>query len=183
MAVQTTEEFKNGGATSYAITIEYLKASDIKVRIDGALQTYTTGTPGSGEYSVSGTTVTLGTAAPSGSGNVHIYRETDVNTAAAVFAAGSSIRAADLNAIHDMGRFASVEHRNTIITDDIKDSAVTSSKIKDGTIVNADINASAAIDGSKLQASSGSVAGSMSSANFTKLAGIETGATADQTAS
>ena len=46
MAVQTTEEFKNGGATSYAITIEYLKASDIKVRIDGALQTYTTGTPG-----------------------------------------------------------------------------------------------------------------------------------------
>jgi len=36
MAVQTTEEFKNGGATSYAITIEYLKASDIKVRIDGA---------------------------------------------------------------------------------------------------------------------------------------------------
>ena len=183
MAVQTTEEFKNGGATSYAITIEYLKASDIKVRIDGALQTYTTGTPGSGEYSVSGTTVTLGAAAPSGSGNVHIYRETDVNTAAAVFAAGSSIRAADLNAIHDMGRFASVEHRNTIITDDIKDSAVTSSKIKDGTIVNADINASAAIDGSKLQASSGSVAGSMSSANFTKLAGIETGATADQTAS
>ena len=40
MAVQTTEEFKNGGATSYAITIEYLKESDIKVRIGGALQTY-----------------------------------------------------------------------------------------------------------------------------------------------
>ena len=58
MAVQTTEEFKNGGATSYAITKEYLQASDIKVRIDGTLQTYTTGTPGSGEYSVSGTTVT-----------------------------------------------------------------------------------------------------------------------------
>jgi len=40
MAVQTTEEFKNGGATSYSITIEYLKESDIKVRIDGALQDY-----------------------------------------------------------------------------------------------------------------------------------------------
>ena len=73
MAVQTTEEFKNGGATSYTITIEYLQASDIKVRIGGTLQTYTTATPGSGEYSVSGTTVTLGAAAPSGSGNVHIY--------------------------------------------------------------------------------------------------------------
>ena len=150
MAVQTTEEFKDGGATSYAITIEYLKASDIKVRIGGALQTYTTGTPGSGEYSVSGTTVTLGATAPSGSGNVHIYRETDVNTAAAVFAAGSSIRAADLNAIHDMGRFSSVEHRNQVITANIKDGQVTSAKIEDGTIVNADINASAAIENTKI---------------------------------
>ena len=133
MAVQTTEEFKNGGATSYAITIEYLKASDIKVRIDGALQTYTTGTPGSGEYSVSGTTVTLGAAAPAGTGNVHIYRETDVNTAAAVFAAGSSIRATDLNAIHDMARFGLSEARSATLESDIKDGAVTSAKIKDGT--------------------------------------------------
>ena len=150
MAVQTTEEFKNGGATSYAISIEYLQASDIKVRIDGTLQTYTTGTPGSGEYSVSGTTVTLGAAAPSGSGNVHIYRETNVNTPAAVFAAGSSIRAADLNAIHDMGRFAAVEHRNKIITADIKEGQVTTTELKDGTILNTDINASANIDNSKL---------------------------------
>ena len=110
MAVQTTEEFKNGGATSYAITIEYLQASDIRVRIGGALQTYVASNPSSGEYTVSGTTVTLGAQAAAGTGNVHIYRETDVNTAAAVFAAGSSIRAADLNAIHDMGRFAAVEH-------------------------------------------------------------------------
>ena len=124
MAVQTTEEFKNGGATSYAITIEYLKASDIKVRIGGALQTYVASSPSSGEYTVSGTTVTLGAQAAAGSGNVHIYRETDVNTAAAVFAAGSSIRAADLNAIHDMGRFAAVEHRNQIISADIKDDQI-----------------------------------------------------------
>ena len=150
MAVQTTEEFKNGGATSYTITIEYLQASDIKVRIGGTLQTYTTGTPGSGEYSVSGTTVTLGAAAPAGSGNVHIYRETNVNTAAAVFAAGSSIRAADLNAIHDMGRFAATEHRNKIITANIKAGAVTSTEIADDTIVNADINSSAAIDNTKI---------------------------------
>ena len=150
MAVQTTEEFKNGGATSYAITIEYLKASDIKVRIGGTLQTYVTGTPGSGEYSVSGTTVTLGAAAPSGSGNVHIYRETDVNTAAATFAAGSSIRAADLNAIHDMARMGVAEARSKIITADIEENQVTSTEIADGTIVNANINASAAIDNSKI---------------------------------
>ena len=181
MAVQTTEEFKNGGATSYAITIEYLKASDIKVRIDGALQTYVASSPGSGQYTVSGTTVTLGAQAASGTGNVHIYRETNVDTAAAVFVAGSSIRAADLNAIHDMARFGISEARSTTLESDIKDGAVTSAKIKDGTIVNADVNASAAIDGSKIQASSGSNSGTMSSANFTKLAGIETGATGDQT--
>jgi len=150
MAVQTTEEFKNGGATSYAITIEYLQASDIKVRIGGTLQTYVTGTPGSGEYSVSGTTVTLGAAAPAGTGNVHIYRETDVNTAAAVFAAGSSIRAADLNAIHDMARFGLSEARSKIIESDIKDEAVTSAKIKNATIVDADISGSAAIAQSKI---------------------------------
>ena len=150
MAVQTTEEFKNGGATSYAITIEYLKASDIKVRIDGALQTYVASSPGSGEYTVSGTTVTLGAAAASGTGNVHIYRETDVDTAAAVFVAGSSIRATDLNAIHDMARFGLSEARSKVIESDIKDEAVTSAKIKNATIVDADISGSAAISQSKI---------------------------------
>jgi len=190
MAVQTTEEFKNGGATSYAITIEYLKASDIKVRIDGALQTYVASSPGSGQYTVSGTTVTLGAQAASGTGNVHIYRETDVDTAAAVFVAGSSIKAADLNAIHDMARFGLSEARSTTIESDIKDGAVTSAKIKDGTIVNADVNASAAIDGTKISpnfgsqniVTSGTVDGRDVSADGTKLDGIESGATADQTA-
>ena len=151
MAVQTTEEFKNGGATSYAITIEYLQASDIKVRIGGVLQTYVASSPSSGEYTVSGTTVTLGAQAAAGSGNVHIYRETDVNTAAAVFAAGSSIRAADLNAIHDMARLGLSEARSITIESDIKDGAVTSSKIKDLTIVDADIAATAEIEVYKLK--------------------------------
>ena len=150
MAVQTTEEFKNGGATSYAFTIEYLKTSDIKVRIDGTLQTYVTSSPSSGEYTVSGTSVTLGAQAAAGSGNVHIYRETDVNTAAAVFAAGSSIKAADLNAIHDMARMGVAEARSKILTSDIKEGQVTSTEILDGTIVNADISGSAAIAQSKI---------------------------------
>ena len=92
MAVQTTEEFKNGGATSYPITIEYLKASDIYVRIDGALQTYVASSPSAGEYTVSGTTVTLGATAAAGSGNVHIYRETDVNTPACLLYTSPSPR-------------------------------------------------------------------------------------------
>ena len=58
---------------------------------------------------------------------------------------------------------------------------VSSTMITDGTIVDADINASAAISGSKLQAASGSNAGSMSASDKSKLDGIESGATADQT--
>jgi len=149
MAVQTTEEFKNGGATSYAITIEYLKASDIKVRIGGTLQTYVASNPSSGEYTVSGTTVTLGAQAASGTGNVHIYRETDVDTAAAVFAAGSSIRATDLNAIHDMARMGVAEARSLIINADIRDDAVTTTKIKDLNVTRPKI-ANDAIDGTKI---------------------------------
>ena len=178
----TTEEFKNGGASTYTTTIEYIKATDLKLKIDGTLQTYVTSGPTSGQYTISGSTITLGAAAAAGTGNVHIYRETNVDSPAAAFAAGSSIRAADLNAIHEMARFGIQENQSQVIqTHDLQDLSVTSAKIKDGTIVNADINASAAIDGSKIQASSGSNSGTMSSADFTKLAGIETGATGDLT--
>ena len=173
----TTEEFKDGGSASYSFSIEYIKASDIKVKIDGAAQTYTTNaSPSSGQYKVVSTTVTLGAAASGGTGNVHIYRETDLDTAAATFAAGSSIRAADLNACHDMVRLASQEQNQTVTTADIKDAAITSAKISDGTIVNADINASAAIAGSKLVAASSSVSGSMSATDKSKLDNIATGA-------
>ena len=58
--------------------------------------------------------------------------------------------------------------------------SVDSSKITDGSIVNADINASAAIDGSKLQAASSSNAGSMSASDKSKLDAIESTATGDQ---
>ena len=65
----------------------------------------------------------------------------------------------------------------------IDNGVVTSAKIADGTIVNADISGSAAIAGSKLQAAGLVNAGSMSAANFNKLAGIEANATADMTGS
>ena len=147
----TTEEFKNGGSTSYSFSIEYIKASDIKVKIDGVAQTYTTNaSPSSGQYKVVSTTVTLGAAAASGTGNVHIYRETDLDTAGATFVAGSSIRAADLNAIHDLTRLASQEQNQIVTTEDIRDSAVTSAKIENGTIVDGDISSTAEIAVNKL---------------------------------
>ena len=147
----TTEEFKNGGSTSYPFSIEYINASDIKIEVDGTALTYTTNTnPTSGQYKVVGTTATLGAQSAAGSGNVHIFRETNLDTPAVVFAAGSSIRAADLNAINDQIRLASQEQSQIQKTPDIKDQAVTSQKIKDGTIVDADISGSAAIAHSKI---------------------------------
>ena len=59
--------------------------------------------------------------------------------------------------------------------------SITSTQIEDGTIVNADVNASAAIEGSKLQGASGSNAGSMSASDKSKLDGIESSAKDDQT--
>ena len=151
----TTEEYKNGGSASYAFSIEYIKAEDIKVSVDGTDLTYTATNPPAQttEYTVNGSNVIFKQASVSGSttGGVRIYRETSLDNADSVtFQAGSAIRAADLNANHRLIKFSAQEQNQLITEDDIKDSAVTSAKIKDGTIVNADINASADIENSKI---------------------------------
>ena len=178
----TTEHFYtgNGSTTTFAFTFPYLSNDAVKVELNNVLKTENTSGQTNNDYTISNTNIVFNSA-PSNGVNVHIYRNTNVDSAQAVYAAGSSIRAADLNNNQTQLLYSTQEAQSQLIrTTDIKDGAVDSTKILDGTIVNADINASAAIEGSKLQASSGSVAGSMSSANFTKLAGIETGATADQ---
>ena len=187
----------NGSDLEFTYTFPVIQTEDVKVALNGVTQATT-------KYAVDtasnptkitfnntsvDSSVQESTGAPKSGVRVRVYRETTVGKSSgdddpkAVFAAGSSIRATDLNANVEQALYAIHELQNRPIeTEDIQNSAVTSDKIEDGTIVNADVNASAAIEGSKLQASSGSVAGSMSAANFTKLAGIETGATADQTA-
>jgi len=72
---------------------------------------------------------------------------------------------------------------NSGATFTIDDGVVTSAKIADGTIVNADISGSAAIAGSKIQAAGLVNAGVMTAAQHNKLAGIEANATADMTGS
>ena len=151
----TTEEYKNGGSASYWFSIEKIKDQDIKVAVDGTALTYTATNPPAQttEYTVNGSNVILKQASVSGSatGGVHIYRETALDASdSATFVAGSSIRAVDLNANHTLLRYSAQEQNQIITEDDIRDSSITSAKIKDGTIVNADINASAAITLTKL---------------------------------
>ena len=71
------------------------------------------------------------------------------------------------------------------IMGEIADGKITRSKLSTATLTNADISASAAIAQSKLDIANAttSASGHMSAADKTKIDGIETGATADQTAS
>ena len=157
----TTEEYKNGGSASYQFSIERIKDEDIKVSVDGTDLTYTATNPPTQttEYTVNGSNVIFKEASVSGStsGGVRIYRETALENAdSATFVAGSSIRAADLNANHKLVKFSAQEQNQKIVTADIKDSQITSAKILDGTIVDADVNASAAIAGTKIAPDFGS---------------------------
>ena len=180
-----TEEFTTGnGTTPLSFTTQYINETDIKVRIDGGTPlTFTNSTsPSTGEYHIpdNGSQITFGDTYTN-SQIIHIYSETNVGTPTVAFQPGSSIKAADLNKIETLVRHGIKESRNEIVTNRLRDGQVTSSKIKDGTIVDADINASANITGSKLQAASGSNPGSMSSNDKAKLDTIETSAKDDQT--
>ena len=150
----TTEQFLSGtGATPLGFTTEYIKESDIKVRVNGGnpLTFTTSSSPTTGQYHIptNGTTIKFGDTY-GGSDEIHVYRETDFDNPLASFTAGSSIKAADLNLIHKAARFGGQEARQQIVTPDLRDGQVTSDKIKDATIVDADISGSAAIAQSKI---------------------------------
>ena len=148
-----TEEFLTGTGTTISFTTQYINESDIKVRVDGgAPLTFigTTGTPTTGQYKIAANSTTITFGDNQNGNSLHIYSETDVSTPTVTFTPGSSIKAADLNSIETLVRHGIKESRNEIVTHDIRDGQVTSDKILDGTIVNADINASAAIAQTKI---------------------------------
>ncbi len=133
------------------------QVSDVKVEVDNVVKTVST------HYNITNYTTTGGGTVVFTSGNIptsgqsiRIYRDTDVATAGgeydpkATFAAGSSVKAGDLNNNTKQALYAIAEEKDqTITTQDIKDGAVTSAKIFDGTIVDADI-ANTTITGGKL---------------------------------
>ena len=147
-----TEEFLSGNGTTLPFQTQYINETDIKVRVNGGSPlVFTTGTPSTGQYNIpnNGTTITFGDSY-GGSDVIHVYSETNISNPTVSFNPGSSIKAADLNALETLVRHGIKESRNEIVTHDIRDAQVTSDKIKDGTIVDADISGSAAIAQSKI---------------------------------
>ena len=148
-----TEEFLTGTGTTIGFTTQYINESDIKVRVDGGSPlTFigTTGTPSTGQYKIAANSTTINFGDNQNGKSLHIYSETDVSSPTVTFTPGSSIKAADLNALETLVRHGIQESRNEVVTPDLRDGQVTSDKIKDGTIVDADINASAAIAQTKI---------------------------------
>ena len=150
----TTEQYKDGGSASYSFSIEYIKAEDIKVSVDGTDLTYTATNPPAQttEYTVNGSNVIFKQASVSGSttGGVRIYRETALEAGDTVtFVAGSSIRASDLNANHKLVRFSSQEQNQQTVTADLRDDVITTAKILDLNVTRGKI-ANDAIDGTKI---------------------------------
>ena len=199
----TTEHFYtgNGSTTTYPFTFPYLKNADIKVSLDDVLKTETT------HYTVSSTNIVFGSA-PGSNVAIRIYRDTDVDTSKATFAAGSSIRAGDLNNNNTQLLYNAQEQKQLIRTAGIAAGQVTSAKVLANTIVDADVNSSAAIAGTKISPNfgsqavsttgtvatgaltttgnivvSGTVDGRDVAADGSKLDQIEGAATQDQTAS
>ena len=204
----TFVDYTGDGNATKSFSFPSIQQSDIKVDVDGVIKSSGT------HYNITSYTTTGGGNIVFTSGNIpaspasiRIFRDTDVDTAKATYTAGSSVKAADLNANHEQLMFAAQEEQNqTIITSDLKDGAITSGKILDGTIVNTDINASAAIAGTKVTPAfgsqnvsttgtaatgaltvtgnigvSGTVDGRDVATDGSKLDGIEAGATGDQT--
>ena len=154
----TTEHFYtgNGSTTTFAFTFPYLSNDAVKVELNNVLKTENTSGQTDNDYTISNTNIVFNSA-PSNGVNVHIYRNTNVDSAQAIYAAGSSIRAADLNNNQTQLLYSTQEAGGQLIRQsDIKDGAINSAKIEDGTIVNGDVNASAAIAGTKISPDFGS---------------------------
>ena len=155
----TTEHFYagTGTQTSFPFEFPYLTESDVFVELynssTGNFDLKQLNTSGqNNDYSISNTNIVFNTAPPqiAGIDNIHIYRNTDVETAKAVYGTGSAIRAQDLNENTNQSLYKLQEGAQLINTDDIKDEAINSAKIKDGTIVNVDISPNAEIAVNKL---------------------------------
>ena len=132
----TFVDYTGDGNATKAFSFPSIQESDIKVDVDGVIKSSGT------HYNITSYTTTGGGNVVFTSGNIpaspaaiRIFRDTDVDSAKATYTAGSSVKAADLNANHEQLLFAAQEEQNqTVQTSDIKDGAVTTAKILDSNV-------------------------------------------------
>ena len=154
----------NGSDLEFTYSFPVIQTEDVKVSLNGVTQATT-------KYTVDNvsnpTKITFNntsvdssvqntSGAPKSGVRVRVYRETTVGKAngdedpKAVFAAGSSIRAIDLNANQEQALFAIHELQSRPIeTEDLQNLSITSDKIADGTIQEVDI-ANSAVTSNKI---------------------------------
>jgi len=154
----------NGSDLEFTFTFPVLQTEDVKVALNGVTQATT-------KYAVdtasNPTKITFNntnidssvqetTGAPKSGVLVRVYRQTTVGKSTgdddpkAVYAAGSSIRAVDLNSNTEQALYAIHElQNNPVLAEQIDTGAITSDKILDGTIATTDI-ADSAVTAAKL---------------------------------
>ena len=151
------KQYTASGGASEAFSIPSFTSDEIKVRVDGVLKTAATHYNIT-SYTVNGGTVTWTSGNVPSSGTVYIYRDTKILNngnsdveGKATYSNGSPLYHNDLNNNQKQALRSIEEENDQLIQSwDIAAGAVESTSIKDGTIVDADINASANIAGSKL---------------------------------
>ena len=185
MATNTAATFTshtgNNSAGPFSISFSYLSEDEIDVTVGGVLKTKTT------HYTFpSATTISFTSGNhPSNGAAIKFQRDTNISAKKVDFVDGSVLTEADLDTNTDHLLYGIQEVLNHVDTKEF-----TSAQIQDGTIVNADVNASAAIDGTKISpnfgsqniVTTGTVDGRDVSVDGAKLDGIDAGAKDDQTA-
>ena len=140
----------NGSDLEFTFTFPVIQTEDVKVALNNIVQATTkyavnlSSNPTKITFNNTSITSSLQetSGAPKSGVSVRVFRQTTVGKTngdedpKAVFAAGSSIRAIDLNANQEQALYAIHELQNQPVkTGDVEDGAIISSKILDGTIV------------------------------------------------
>ncbi len=147
---------QSGGSGTGSFSIQTFSSDEIKVYVDNVLKT----AGGSNHYTIESYTTNGGTVTwttgniPSNGSIIRIVRDTGVLTARATYAAGSSVKADDLNNNQTQVLRSLEEQDDQLIqTYDVQDSAITTAKIKADNITSAliaddQINSEHYVDGS-----------------------------------
>jgi len=200
MAVTQNNYTGDGSTVLYNFTFPYLATTDIKVKLDGVDTT---------AYSFANATTVQMNSAPANGAKVIIYRNTNNDNKKATFYPGSAIKAEDLNNNYDQILYVAQEVDNNAMStlgdtamqgdflmgpgfglqfegstdDDNETRLVAADPTADRTITLPNVTGNVVTTGDTGTVTDAMLSGgtALTSAEKTKLAGIETGATGDQT--